>query len=89
MVNGIVPLNEVTLNSNCQSSKAEDVQFSSPVIPLSGTHNAENLPHIYKKMCMMVYISRFIFDNEKLGRKKCTQGHYTINCGFFSIYAII
>ena len=74
MVNGIVPLNEVTLNSYCQLSKAEDVQFSSPVIPLSGTHNAENLPHIYKKMCMMVYISRCIFDDEKLGRKNVHRG---------------
>ena len=88
MVNGIVPLNEVTLNSNCQWSKAEDVQILSPIIPLSGTHNAEDLPHTYVGMvcmCMMVCISRCIFDDEKLGRKKCTQGHHTINCGFFSI----
>ena len=74
MGNGICPLNEVTLNSSCQLSKAEDVQISSPAIPLSGTHNAEDLPHIYKKMGMMAYISRCIFDDEKLGRKKSTRG---------------
>ena len=53
MGNGICPLNEVTLSSSCQLSKAEDVQTSSPAIPLSGTHNAEDLPHIYKKMGVM------------------------------------
>ena len=66
MVNGIVPLNEVTLNSNCQWSKAEDVQILSPIIPLSGTHNAEDLPHTYVGMvcmCMMyVLYMMYVYD---------------------------
>lgn len=36
-------------------SKAEDVQISSSIISLSGTHNAEDLPHIYKKMYDGIY----------------------------------
>ena len=66
MVNGIVPLNEVTLNSNCQWSKAGDVQILSPIIPLSGTHNAEDLPHTYVGMvcmCMMyVLYMMYVYD---------------------------